>query len=174
MFERILVATDGSNHGTKAVKAAADIAVKYGAELTIGHVLLHGEPPSAFRRMTEVEHIVREPSVPKPDMKNISGGLVAHMSNAEQKRVSQDVMDALAGRITDHAVEIATKAGVTKVTSAIEEGDTANRILKIAKKVDADLIVIGTRGFGPIKALLMGSTSQKITQLAECACLTIK
>jgi len=29
-------------------------------------------------------------------------------------------------------------------------------------------------GFGPIKALLMGSTSQKITQLARCACLTIK
>ena len=174
MFKKILVATDGSDHGTKAVKAAADLALTYNAELTIGHVLLHGEPPSAFRRMTEVEHLVREPSVPKPDMKNISGGLVAHMSNAAQKRVSHDVMDALAGRITDHAVGIAKKIGVEKIAIEIEEGDTANRILKIAKKIDADLIVIGTRGFGPIKALLMGSTSQKITQLADCACLTIK
>ncbi len=174
MFKRILVATDGSDHGTSAVKAAAEIAVKFESQLTIGHVLLHGEPPSAFRRMTEVEHLVREPSVPKPNVQNISGGLIAHMSNAEQKRVSQDVMDALAGRITDHAVDIAKKIGVINVSSEIEEGDTANRILKIAGKVDADLIVIGTRGFGPIKALLMGSTSQKITQLATCACLTVK
>ncbi len=156
------------------IKAAAEIAVKFGAELTVGHVLLHGEPPSAFRRMTEVEHIVREPSAQKPDMKNVTGGMVALMSNAENKRISQDVMDALAGRITNHAVEIAKKIGVEKVSSQIEAGDTANQILKIAEKVDADMIVIGTRGFGPIKALLMGSTSQKITQLARCACLTIK
>ena len=174
MFKRILVATDGSDHGTKAVKAAAEIAVKFGAELTVGHVLLHGEPPSAFRRMAEVEHMVREPSVPKPDMKNVTGGFVALMSNVENKRISQDVMDALAGRITDHAIEIAKKIGVEKVSCEIEAGDTANQILKIAEKVDADMIVIGTRGFGPIKALLMGSTSQKITQLASCACLTIK
>lgn len=174
MFKKILVATDGSNHGTRAVKAAAEIAIKFNADLIVGHVLLHGEPPSAFRRMTEVEHLVREPKVPKPDMKNISGGLIAHMSNAAQKRVSHDVMDALAGRITDHAVDVAKKMGVEKVSSEIEEGDTANRLLKIADKIDADLIVIGTRGFGPIKALLMGSTSQKITQLASCACLTIK
>jgi len=174
MFEKILVATDGSDHGTKAVRVAANMAAKYDAELTVGHVLLHGEPPSAFRRMTEVEHLVREPSVQKPEVANIPGGLIAQMANAEQNRVSHDVMDALAGRITDHAVEIAKKMGANKVTSEIEEGDTANRILKIAKKVDADLIVIGTRGFGPLRALLMGSTSQKVSQLADCACLTVK
>ncbi len=174
MFTKILVATDGSNHGTRAVEAAADLAIKYGAELTVGHVLLHGEPPSAFRRMMEVEHLVREPTVQKPDTKNITGGLIAYATKAEQARVSHDVMQALAGRIADHAVALAKKMGAKTVTAEIEEGDTTNRILKIAKKVDADLIVIGTRGFGPLKSLLMGSTSQKISQLANCACLTIK
>jgi len=124
--------------------------------------------------MAEVEHLVGKPSVPKPDQKNITGGLVAQISMSEQNRISHDVMQALAGHIADHAMGIAKNAGVENVTSEIEEGDTANRILKIAEKIDADLIVIGTRGFGPIKALLMGSTSQKITQLANCACLTIK
>jgi len=174
MFRKILVATDGSNHGTKAVEAAADLAVKYGAELIIGHILLHGEPPSAFRRMTEVEHLVREPSVQKPDTMNIASGLIAYASQAEQNRVSHDVMEALAGRITDHATALAKKKGVEKVHAEIAQGDTTNRILKMAEKVDADLIVIGTRGFGPLKALLLGSTSQKISQLATCACLTIK
>ncbi len=174
MFKRILVATDGSNPGTKAVAAAANIAATYGASLTVGHVKLHGEPPSAFRRMAEVEHLVRAPSVQKPDVKNISGGLIAQITKAERNRVSQDVMDALAEQITNHAIALAKKSGVKQVSAEILEGDTANRILKIAKKIDADLIVMGTRGFGPIKALLMGSTSLKISQLATCACLTIK
>lgn len=174
MFSKILVVTDGSDHGTKAVKTAADLATKYDASLTVGHVLLHGEPPSAFRRMANVEHLVRGPSVPKPDVTNVASGLIAQISNAEQTRISHEIMEELASSITSHAVEICKESGVEKIGIEVEEGDTANRILKIAEKVDADLIVIGTRGFGPIKALLLGSTSQKVTQLATCACLTVK
>jgi len=174
MFTKILVTTDGSDHGTKAVDAAADLAIKYDAELIVGHVVMHGEPPSALRRMAEVEHLVREPSVQKPDSKNITGGLVAYASQAEQTRISHDVMEALAGRIVDHASDLAKKKGAKNVSGQIADGDTANRILKMAESNQVDLIVIGTRGFGPLKGLLMGSVSQKITQLATCACLTIK
>ena len=174
MFENILVATDGSDHGTKAVNTAADLANKYGAKLIIGHVLLHGEPPSAFRRMTGIEHLVREPKVQKPDAKNIPGGLIAMISKGEQNRVSHDVMEALASRVIDHAVSIAKTKGIDDVVTRVSEGDAANRILKMAEDVKADMIVIGTRGYGPLKALLMGSVSQKISQLAQCACLTIK
>ena len=38
----------------------------------------------------------------------------------------------------------------------------------------ADLIICGSRGFGRLKSVLLGSVSQKITQLAECSCLTVK
>lgn len=174
MFEIILVATDGSDHGTKAVKTAADLAVKYGAKLIIGHILLHGEPPSAFRRMTEIEHLVREPTVQKPDSKNIPGGLVAFASQTAQSRVFHDVMEALASRVIDHAIGIAKKTGVKDITTRFAEGDAANRILKMAENEKADLIVMGTRGYGPLKALLMGSVSQKVGQLAACACMTVK
>lgn len=174
MFRKILVATDGSEHGTRAVRVAADMALKYDAALVIGHVLLHGEPPSAFRRMAEVEHLVNAPTSKKPEVANIRSGLIAQINSAEQSRVSHDIMDALGGRIVDHAVDIAKKMGVDSVSGKIEDGDTANRILEIAKKVEADLIVIGTHGFGPLRALLMGSTSQKVSHLASCACMTIK
>ncbi len=174
MFSKILVATDGSEHGTKAVQAAADLAVKYDAALTIGHVLLHGEPPSAFRRMMEVEHLVREPSVTKPDTKNVTGGLIAYASKAEQDRISHDVMVALGERIVAHAADLAKKQGAKDVRTEVVEGDTANQLLNLAEQAGADLIVLGTHGFGPLKSLLLGSTSQKITQLAKCACLTIK
>ena len=174
MFSNILVVTDGSDHGTRAVEAAATIAGKFDANLTIGHVLLHGEPPSAFRRMSKVEHLTREPAMQKPNVGNIPGGLVAYINKAEEERISHDIMEALAERITAHAKDIAKEAGASKVAVKLEDGDSANRILKMAESIDADLIVMGTRGFGPIKSLLMGSTSQKVTQLAKCACLTVK
>lgn len=174
MFTKILVVTDGSDHGTRAVKTAAVLAAKFESTLTVGHVLLHGEPPSAFRRMASVEHLVGNPSMPKPDSTNATSGLIAQISKAEQNRISHEIMEKLATSITDHAAKICKELGVKKVGIEIEEGDTANRILKIADKVGADLIVLGTRGFGPIKALLLGSTSQKVTQVANCACLTVK
>ena len=174
MFSRILVVTDGSDHATRAVKSAATLAAKFEANLTIGHVLLHGEPPSAFRRMADVEHLVGNPSMPEPGSTSATSGLIAQISKAEQNRISQKVMEELGASITKHAAKISSELGAKKVGIEIEEGDTANRILKIADKVDADLIVLGTRGFGPIKALLLGSTSQKVTQVANCACLTVK
>jgi len=174
MFTKILVVTDGSEHGTQAVRTAADIAVKYGADLTVGHVVLHGEPPSAFRRMAEVEHLIHEPKVAKPDSKNIPGGLVAFAAAGEDARISHEVMEALAGRVVDHAKQVAHEHGVEKPGEIIAEGDTANQILKMADRIETDLIVIGTRGFGPLKGLLMGSVSQKVSQLAKCACLTIR
>jgi nucleotide-binding universal stress UspA family protein len=42
-----------------------------------------------------------------------------------------------------------------------------------AKAQAADLIITGRHGFGPLKSLLLGSTSHKVTQLAECSCMTV-
>ena len=174
MFTKILVATDGSDQGTKAVDVAADLAVKYDAELVIGHVLLHGEPPSAFRRMAEVEHLVNPPKVQKPDSKNTVGGLIGIATQAEQNRISHDIIVALGDRVIEVAEASVADKGVSNYSSQIVEGDAANQVLKLADEVDADLIVIGTRGFGPIKSMLMGSVSHKVTQHAECACMTVK
>jgi len=53
-------------------------------------------------------------------------------------------------------------------------GNPAEEILAFIDSRNADLIVTGRRGFSPIKSLLLGSTSNKISQLAECNCLTVK
>jgi nucleotide-binding universal stress UspA family protein len=41
MFDRILLAVDGSEHSEKAVPVAKDLALRYGAALTVVHVREH-------------------------------------------------------------------------------------------------------------------------------------
>lgn len=41
-------------------------------------------------------------------------------------------------------------------------GDTVDEIVSCADSIGADLIVVGSRGFGPIRATLLGSTSRAL------------
>jgi nucleotide-binding universal stress UspA family protein len=54
----------------------------------------------------------------------------------------------------------------------VEPGDPAKIIIDHAG--DVDMIVMGRRGLGPIDGLLQGSVSQKVNQLADAACVTVK
>lgn len=53
-------------------------------------------------------------------------------------------------------------------------GDPSYEVVEIAKKEQADLIILGTRGLGAIKGVLMGSVSQKIIQAAPCPVMIVK
>lgn len=59
-------------------------------------------------------------------------------------------------------------------TLKVAIGDPAAEIIEIAGKERADLIVIGSRGLGTIKGVLMGSVSQKVAQHASCPVLIVK
>ncbi|MEE8287527.1 MAG: universal stress protein [Gammaproteobacteria bacterium] len=47
-------------------------------------------------------------------------------------------------------------------------------MLRYAKRRKADLIVLGTRGLGQVKGMLMGSVSRKVTNLSDISCLIIR
>ena len=62
--------------------------------------------------------------------------------------------------------------GVKDVEWAVVPGDPAQLIIERSK--DFDIIVMGRRGLGPLGVLLQGSVSQKVSQLADAACTTVK
>lgn len=70
-------------------------------------------------------------------------------------------------------VELFEAAGV-KTTTFIEEGEFAQTIVDTANKLGVDQIVLGARGLGRIKGMVLGSVSQKVVQLSTCPVTIIK
>jgi nucleotide-binding universal stress UspA family protein len=60
-----------------------------------------------------------------------------------------------------------------KVHQELIEGSEAEAILKAAENHQADLIVMGTRGFGAVKGLLVGSVSRKVIHLSTCPVMVV-
>ena len=179
MFKTILVATDGSGHAGRAVDLAGDIAEKYGARLVLLHVLLHDHIPEALRHMAEIEHMVPPPAQPVPPPQPVPPApmleLIEHIARANVDTVAiSQVFTALGDQILDRAKRAARKKGVKNIAIRVDDGDPARRIIECAKAEDADLIVLGSRGLGELEGLFMGSVSHRVSQLAECSCVTVK
>ncbi|MBF7084226.1 universal stress protein [Desulfallas sp. Bu1-1] len=60
------------------------------------------------------------------------------------------------------------------VEIVVRQGDVAGNIVDYARQNNCDLIVVGTRGRGNIKGMLLGSVSQKVVQQSHCPVLIVK
>jgi len=150
MINNLLVAVDGSSHSLKAVGIAAEIASGSNAELTILTVIkVHQTPKisAELRAYAELEHIAG---------------------------ADLEAMKSLSNDLLSHSESTAREAGVQKITKIVETGPVARTIVKIAQQNGADMIVIGSRGFGNIEATLRGGVSHRVELLAKCSVLTVK
>jgi nucleotide-binding universal stress UspA family protein len=80
--------------------------------------------------------------------------------------------DEVAGILSD-AADVARREKV-KVETHHEEGDPAKALVTIAKKVEADLVVVGNRGMKGVKRLVLGSVPNDVAHKAPCAVLILK
>jgi nucleotide-binding universal stress UspA family protein len=56
----------------------------------------------------------------------------------------------------------------------IESNDPAGEILKLANSKNYDIVVLGSRGLGGVKSLLMGSVSNRVAKEAKSSVLVVK
>jgi nucleotide-binding universal stress UspA family protein len=61
-----------------------------------------------------------------------------------------------------------------KVEYLLAEGDPGTVISQVAAKLQCDLIVMGTYGRSALSRLIAGSVTQKVSELAHCAILTVR
>jgi nucleotide-binding universal stress UspA family protein len=175
MLTKILCAIDGSDHAEKAAQWASVLAEKFGAELILLFVAPHRMAPPELRRMAETEHVVR-PTTPAPPPVSPQPGLPSWSPEdlSQSAAASATIYQELGERLVEGARLRAADAGVAKVTGLVEDGDPAHRIVEIAQRESVDLIVMGRRGLGDLKGLLLGSVTHKVAQAARCACLTVE
>jgi nucleotide-binding universal stress UspA family protein len=72
--------------------------------------------------------------------------------------------------------ELVTKLGTNcdEASCKVEEGEPKTIVLKVAQEVDADLIIMGSRGLGKLQSILSNSVSQYVFQLTDRSMLLIK
>jgi nucleotide-binding universal stress UspA family protein len=81
------------------------------------------------------------------------------------RKVGNDVL--VKGRKT------ALKQGIdSKIV--IKEGNIANEIIKLAKKEQCNLIIVGNQGLGATARFLLGSVSNKLANNSPCSILIVK
>ena len=171
MTGKIIVATDGSSIGNRAVDFAAAHSEKFGKDLCVVHVLMHARPHKEYARIAEAEGLVLPPVLADATRKS---AFPMHFASAAEELATAKSVMALGERITAHAKERAENAGARNVTIHICVGDIADEILDVAEAEKAEILVLGRRGLGRMRETLLGSVSQKVLHHADCTVVVVK
>jgi nucleotide-binding universal stress UspA family protein len=84
----------------------------------------------------------------------------------------QDALEAAGKKIIAEATLKIPE--IIKSTSSLEFGSPGHIIIEFAEKYQADLIIMGSRGLGPVKGLLMGSVSNYVSGHATVPVMLVK
>jgi len=143
-MRQILFASDFSRASRKAFTAAIKAAKSSHATLTIVHVLAPLTPIG-------------------PDQ--YVGPDTWQEIDEESRRWATGHLDALAAK--------ARAAGV-RVKAFLVDGHPAKEVTRFAKKLHADLLVIGTHGRTGFAKLLLGSVASHIVATSTCPVMTVR
>ena len=144
---KILLATDGSEEAELASSTAADLAKSTNSELHVVYV----EPVSYVYEMTEWETY-----------------------RADLPDKLEQASEELAESRLETQVQKMEEAGAQISGTHARVGFPDVEIVGLAGKVGAGLIVMGSRGRGPLKRALMGSVSDSVVRRSHCPVLVVR
>ncbi|MEM0128230.1 MAG: universal stress protein [Thermoplasmatales archaeon] len=143
--KKIVVAFDASTHSIRALKAAISISAKYHSRITVVHCVQY------------------------PVM-NYGDGSIYYNWDQYYETEKESITKACSPIIEDAKKKrVKIKVVFTESTTSVAES-----ILLEAAKVKPDLIVMGSRGLGGFKSLLLGSVSNAIVSHSTVPVLIIK
>jgi len=147
MYQRILVATDGSDLSKKAVQSALSLAALTGATLVALKV------------------------VPRYPRSYMEGALPVDAQNVKQIEAQ---WTANAQTTVDAIKADATAQGVTAKAVVAKSDLVAEAVIAAAKKHKCDLIVMASHGRKGIKRLLLGSETQHVLTHSHIPVLVLR
>ena len=174
MVKHIVCAVDGSEHSDKAVELAADLAVRYDAELSLLHVFMSGMTLSELNRFSEHAHLKDLVHAENSRLSEYAVAVAAPHAVAYIPSPSDEVVARIGKVILEDARQLALSKTVKNVSINTANGSPAEEIINFAQAKSADMLVIGSRGLGSFKSIFLGSVSHKVTHAAQCTCITVK
>jgi nucleotide-binding universal stress UspA family protein len=152
MFQKILVPIDGSKPAHSALVYALQMAKIHGSEVEILHV------------MTFTEDLPPEPKRSGKD-ETPEWYIDDYVTRVRKKD----------GKMLSDAVEEAKTLGLSdRVSSKLLIGKPGEVIIDEALQGGFDLIVIGDRGLGGIRELVLGSVSHQVVTESKIPVLVVK
>jgi nucleotide-binding universal stress UspA family protein len=145
---KILLATDGSEEAQLAFASAADLSEKTDSELHVvyvGHMpLVSYESPGA---------ITLDP--------DLSGRMQEDAEQEARRKLDEQVRQV--GKTDGEVAEMHARVGRPDA-----------EIVGLADELGAGLIVLGSRGLGPLRRALMGSVSDSVVRHTHCPVLIVR
>jgi nucleotide-binding universal stress UspA family protein len=145
-FAKVGCAVDFSDASRYAVGRASDIARRFGAELTLVHVV--------------------EPRLARGAVELANGGGTAEPTGSAPEQT-------LAGAIEAWRVEAEGMCG-SSVDSKLLAGDPAVEILQLAREREFDLLVVGSDDRSALQGSISGPVAGRIVREAPCAVLVAR
>ena len=150
MFGKIVFATSGAPDCDSAARVAFDMAGRYGSEIIVFHCL--GIPGKG------------------------DSNLVLDVRTGEEVDADEEYLEGVREELrTTYAIQL---SGCKNARIEIAVGNPSREVLRIARKEDADLVVMGARGEGMevggfYKRGVIGGTHDKVAKAARCPVLTV-
>jgi nucleotide-binding universal stress UspA family protein len=133
MYKHILIATDGSEYSDLALVEGSQLAKALNSEVTVVTAVQTPDP------------IVVEGEIIGPDL---------HKRKEEARQQAASIFSS--------ALKIAAQVGISCQTECVLDETPYDAIIETAKSKRCDLIVMASHGRSGIKALLLGSETQKV------------
>lgn len=150
-YKTILVPYDGSAPANRALDKAIEIAKALGSQIVLVYVV-------------EEMHL----PLSKYSLKLPSNKIARENLERLYREMEKDGLEAL-----EEKKKLCISAQVPAKT-AVLRGNTVEQILSIARKEEADLVIVGSSGFSGISKLkVLGSVSRKLSEQSPCPVMIV-
>jgi nucleotide-binding universal stress UspA family protein len=146
-MKKMIIAYDGSVASKRAIEMALKSSDK-DDELTLLTVIPAELAESSFTKML----------LPTIDLSSV-------VKSGSFKERAMETLSEVVAEIENN---------VKKVNVVVETGDPADEILMSAKKHEADVIVLGYKGYGKEGRFLLGSVTDKVVRHAGVSVLVVR
>jgi nucleotide-binding universal stress UspA family protein len=127
-----------------------------------------------------VAEVARRPWPPQSDVRvvkvdaPVDPGLLRGGPATVFDEIAKQQRAESAGQIRDAAAVLGQSASGLRITQALLEGWPKDAIVAEAERWGADLVVVGSHGYGPIRRFFLGSVSLFVAHHAPCSVLVVR